>query len=184
MLIAQAKASTSAGEDRTFSLGPLGQAPRSHGAGALSDRLVPYRPVQYTSRHADSLDHLRRRYTVLVHVANPVVDVVQLDPSDRHGAEPRLDSQPPGRRIIDLSGGLPLLGRKCLWRLGETMGLRVEVAKFGNGPDGNRRTDPQPRLPRVTRVLTERCQPLSLVVCGACLATHQWEIYESPRQPP
>jgi hypothetical protein len=31
------------------------------------------------------------------------------DPSDRHSAEPRLDSQPPGRRIIDPSGGLARL---------------------------------------------------------------------------
>jgi hypothetical protein len=99
------------GMDRTgrFSLVQLGQAPRSHGAGVLSDRLVPYRPAQDTSQHADSLDHLRRRYTVLVHVGDPVVDVARLDPSDRHSAEPRLDSQPPGRRIIDPSGGLARL---------------------------------------------------------------------------
>jgi hypothetical protein len=47
------------------------------------DRNLALELVRDTSQHADSLDHLRRRYAVLVHVGDPVVDVARLDPSDR-----------------------------------------------------------------------------------------------------
>jgi hypothetical protein len=77
------------------------------------------------------------------------------------------------------------LGRRRLWRWGETMGLGVEVARLVTAPTETVRTDPQPRLPEsLESSLTKRCQPLSLEVYGAYLAKHQKERHERPSQPP
>jgi hypothetical protein len=77
------------------------------------------------------------------------------------------------------------LGRKRLWRWGETMGLRVEVATLVTARRETVAPIPSLAYPEsLESSFTERCQPLLLVVYGAYLAMHQRERYESPSQPP